>query len=177
MHPVLIVVVAMCAGMLLTVALLFRKLSSPGSSLPVTAEWIEALSLEHYRPMMRLLDPGDITFLRSQPGYTPAMSANLRIQRCRVFRGYLSCLSADFSRVCTALRLVMLHSGQDRPDLASVLLHHQLMFASGLLLVQARLFLYRWGIGTVDAMSLVKLFDLMRLELRHMVPMAEPTNA
>src|SRR5271166_6601390 len=98
MHPVLMVAAATFAGMLLAVALLFRKLSSPGSSLPVTAEWIEALSLEHYRPMMRLLDGQDISFLRSQPGYTPAMARNLRMQRCRVFRGYLRCLSADFSR-------------------------------------------------------------------------------
>jgi len=163
--------------MLLAVALLFRKLNSPVNSLPVTAEWIEALSLEHYRPMMRLLDGQDIAFLRSQPGFTPAMATHLRIQRCRVFRGYLRCLSADFSRVCTALRLVMLHSGLDRPDLASVLVHHQLMFACGLLLVQIRLVLYRWGIGTVDAVSLVKLFDLMRLELRNMVPMSQPANA
>lgn len=177
MQPVLIVAAVTCAGMLLAVAVLFRKISSPGSSLPVTAEWIEALSLDHYRPMMRLLDGQDIAFLRSQPGFTPAMAANLRLQRCRVFRGYLRCLSADFGRVSTALRLVMLHSGLDRPDLASVLMHHQLMFAGGLFLVQVRLFLYRWGIGTVDAASLVKLFDLMRLELRNMVPMAEPAGA
>lgn len=167
----------MCAGMLVAIAFLFRKLSSPGSSLPVTAEWIEALSLDHYRPMMRLLDGEDIAFLRSQPGFTPAMAKNLRAQRCRVFRGYLGCLSADFGRVCTALKLVMLHSGLDRPDLASVLVHHQLMFACGVLLVQVRLFLYRWGIGTVDATSLVGLFDLMRVELRNMVPMTASANA
>jgi hypothetical protein len=173
MQPVLIVTAATCLGMLLAVALLFRKLSSPGSCLPVTAEWIEDLSLEHYRPMMRLLDGQDLAFLRSQPGFTPAMEAHLRVQRCRVFRGYLRCLNADFSRVSTALKLVMLHSGMDRPDLASVLLHHQLMFASGVAMVQVRLFLYRWGVGTVDVTSLVKLFDVMRLELRSMVPMAE----
>ena len=173
MQPVFIIAACICAGMLLAIALLFRKLSSPGSCLPVTAEWIEALSLEQYRPMMRLLDGQDLAFLRGQPGFTPAMEVRLRVQRCRVFRGYLRCLDADFSRVCTALKLVMLHSGLDRPDLASVLLHHQLMFASGLVVVQVRLFLYRWGLGTADVASLVNLFDVMRLELRSMVPMAE----
>ena len=177
MNPMLMVAAAACSGMLLAILLLFRKLNSPGSRLPVTAEWIEALSLEHYRPMMRLLDGRDIAFLRSQPGFTPVMVTNLRVQRCRVFRGYLHCLSADFSRVCTALRLVMLHSALDRPDLASALVHHQVMFACGMLLVQGRMFLYRWGVGTADAASLVGLFDLMRLELRSMVPMAEPAGA
>src|SRR5690348_5963860 len=138
MNPVLLIAAAMCAGMLVDIAFLFRKLSSPGSSLPVTAEWIEALSLEHYRPMMRLLNGQDIAFLRAQPGFTPAMATNLRLQRCRVIRGYWSCLSADFGRVCTALKLVMLHSGLDRPDLASVLLHHQLMFGCGVLLIEVR---------------------------------------
>jgi hypothetical protein len=177
MNPALIVVGLTFVGMLLAVALLFRKLNSPGGSLPVTAEWIDALSLEHYRPMMRLLDGQDLAFLRGQPGFTPAMAVNLRLKRCRVFRGYLRCLSADFGRVCTALKVVMLHSGIDRPDLASILVHHQLMFASGLATVQVRLLLYRWGIGTVDVASLVKLFDTMRLELRSMVPMGEPACA
>jgi hypothetical protein len=173
MNPVLIVIGAAFVGMLLAVAFLFYKLNAPGCSLPVTAEWIDELSLEHYRPMMRLLDGQDSIFLRGQPGYTPAMAVHLRVQRCRVFRGYLRCLTADFSRVCTALKLVMLQSGLDRPDLASVLLHHQVLFASGLAMVQVRLFLYRWGLGTVDAASLVKLFDGMRLELQSVVPMAE----
>jgi hypothetical protein len=43
--------------------------------------------------------------------------------------------------------------------------------------VKVRLFLYRWGLGTVDAASLVKLFDAMRLELQSVVPMAEPAFA
>jgi len=85
MQPVFMIAACTCAGMLLAIALLFRKLSSPGSSLPVTAEWIEALSLEQYRPMMRLLDGQDLEFLRGQPGFTPAMEVRLRVQRCRVF--------------------------------------------------------------------------------------------
>lgn len=177
MNSVLIVAAIACSGVLLAVTLLFRKLRAPGNSLPVTAEWIEALSVEHYRPMMRLLDGQDLEFLRSQPGFRPSMAENLRVQRCRVFRGYVRCLTADFTRVCTALKLVMLHSGMDRPDLASVLVHHQIMFACGLVTVHARLFLYRCGICTVDVMSLVKLFDVMRVELQTLVPMAEPMCA
>jgi hypothetical protein len=177
MNPVLIIASVMLVGMLLALVVLFRRLGSSGSSLPVTAEWIEELSMEPYRPMMRLLNGQDLEFLRSQPGFTPAMATRLRAQRCQVFRGYLRRLNADFGRVCTALKLVMLHSGTDRPDLASVLVNHQLMFAYAMSLVHVRLLLYRWGLGSVDVASLVKLFDVMRLELQSMVPMAEAAGA
>jgi hypothetical protein len=170
MISVAILAVAILVVLISVVALLVRSLGSAGQSLPVTAEWIDELSTERYRPMLRLLDSSDLEFLRSQPGYTPRMESNLRAQRCAIFRGYLRCLNMDFRRVCMALKLVMAQSQQDRPDLASVLVHHQIMFTSGMVAIQARLFLYRWGVCTVDVSSLVQIFDVMRLELRTMMP-------
>jgi hypothetical protein len=157
--------------------MLLRNLGSAHRSLPVTAEWIDELSLERYRPMMRLLDSRDIEFLRSQPGYTSKMESRLRAQRCQLFRGYVRCLDLDFQRVCMTLKLLMVQSQQDRPDLAAVLVHQQFLFASGLLVVQGRLLLYRWGVCNVDATSLVQVFDCVRLELRHLVPAAMPVCA
>jgi hypothetical protein len=150
--------------------LLVRKVAFNGSSLPLTAEWIDELSIERYRPMMRLLDGGDLEFLRSQPGFTPRMATKLRVQRCQIFRGYLRCLNGDFQRVCAAMKVLMLQSRHDRPDLAGVLVQHQAMFAWGMAMVYSRLFLYRWGVCGVDVTSLVRIFDLMRLELRSLVP-------
>jgi len=169
-------VVVLAALVSATVALL-RRLSPSHRSLPVTAEWIDELSTDRYRPMMRLLDSRDIEFLRSQAGYTRKMESKLRAQRCQIFRGYLRCLDGDFKQVCMALKLVMVQSEQDRPDLSAVLAHHQLMFASGLMVAQVRLLLYRWGICTVDASSLVKIFDVLRIELRTLVPTAMPVCA
>jgi len=105
------------------------------------------------------------------------MEAKVRAQRCRIFRDYLDCLDNDFKRVCLALKPVLADSAQDRPDLAAALVQQQLMFASGLLGAHCRLFLYRWGICSVDASSLVKIFDSMRLELRSLVPSAMPVCA
>ncbi len=156
---------------------LVRRLGSSDSTLPVTAEWIEELSTDRYRPMVRLLDSADIKFLRSQPGFTSKMEARVRAQRCRIFRGYLNCLDSDFKRVCLALKLVLAHSAQDRPDLAAALVQQQLTFASGLLGAHFRLFLYRWGMCSVDVSSLVKIFDKMRLELQTLVPAAMPVCA
>jgi hypothetical protein len=172
MISVVALLVVTLAALVTALVILVRSLGSAGQSLPVTAEWIEELSIERYRPMLRLLDSSDLEFLRSQPGYSPRIESNLRAQRCHIFRGYLRCLNTDFRRVCMALKLVMAQSQQDRPDLASVLVHHQIMFTSGMVAIQARLFLYRWGICTVDVSSLVQIFDVMRLELRTMMPTA-----
>ena len=173
MNPAMILATVTCLGL----ALLFCKLSSRVSSLPVTAEWIEELSVERYRPMLRLLDGEEIERLRSQPGFTAAMAARFRVRQCQVFRVYLRSLTMDFSRVCTALKIVMSQSGLDRPDLASVLIHQQMLFSCGLVAVHFRLFLYRWGICNVDVANLVKIFDAMRLELQSMVPMGQPMSA
>src|ERR1700732_3461317 len=111
MNPVMFFAAVTCLGMVVALVLLVCKPGSRVSSLPVTAEWIEQLSVEHYRPMLHLLDGEDIELLRSQPGFTPAMAVKLRIQQCRVFRGYLRSLTLDFGRAGTALTLVRSRSG------------------------------------------------------------------
>src|SRR5208283_1536585 len=147
-----------CSAMSLALFVVIRKIGFAGSDLPVTAEWIDELSIERYRPMARLLDGGDMEFLRSQPGFTPDILNKLRSQRCQIFRGYLRCLQNDFGRVCSAIELVMLQSRHDRPDLAAALVRHQLMFATGMVTVYCRLALFQWGLCGVDVAGLVKSF-------------------
>ena len=166
--------VVACAALVFALVLLIRKLAFTESTLPLNADWINELSIERYRPMMRLLDGGDLEFIRSQPGFTARMAAKVRMQRCQIFRGYLRCLTADFSRVCAAMKILLLQSQHDRPDLAGILIQRQTLFAFGMLTVQTRLLLYRWGVCGVDVTSLVKIFDLMRLDLRSLVPAAVP---
>jgi len=170
MEYVIAISIATFLALAVALFLLVRKVAGNGSSLPLNAEWIDELSIERYRPMMRLLDGGDLEFLKSQPGFTPRMATKVRIQRCQIFRGYLRCLNGDFQRVCAAIKVLMLQSQHDRPDLAGVLIQHQMMFAGGMATVYLRLFLYRWGLSGVDVTGLVKNFDLMRLELRSLVP-------
>ena len=177
MISIIVISIVVLAALILATVAVLRRLDSPNRSLPVTAEWIDELSIDRYRPAMRLLDSRDIEFLRSQAGFTPKMEAKLRAQRCQIFRGYLRCLDMDFQRVCMALKLVLLHSEQDRPDLSALLVHHRIMFATGLLAARFRLFLYRWGICTVDVTSLLRIFDVMRIELRTLVPAAMPVCA
>jgi hypothetical protein len=161
--------ILLASGVAGVLAYLVRKVALAGE-LPVTSQWIEDLSLDRYRPMLRMLDGGDIEFLRSQPGFTPSMATKLRAQRTQIFRGYLKSLETDFARVCSAIKLIMVQCSNDRSELAETLIRQQVGFAWSMLGVRLRLVLFSWGICGVNVTQLVKLFDSMRLELRTLVP-------
>jgi len=135
-----------------------------------SVKWIDELSVDRYRPMLRLLDREDFEFLRSQPGITSRQVARLRSQRCRIFRGYLRSLSADFGHVCMSLKLLIAESQQDRADLARLLLKRQVQFACSMIQVHLRLILFTWGLSQVDVSGPLRLFDGIRIELATMSP-------
>jgi hypothetical protein len=152
------------------IALLLRRLIVGPKTLPVSVDWINDLSAIRYRPMERLLSAEDERFLARQPGCNRKMVRRMRSERRKLFRNYLACLSTDFGRVSAALRLIMTHAAQDRPDLAGILYKQQVLFIIGLLNVQWRLVLHTLGLGTVDVSGLVNAMEFMRLELRQMIP-------
>jgi hypothetical protein len=140
--------------------------------LPVNAEWIAELSVERYRPMLRLLDDSDLKFLSAQPGFDPHVAVRLRRQRHRIFGCYLTSLQSDFRQTCDALSALVIHSREDRPDLAWLVARKQLAFGLYMLHARWRLALYRWGIGCVNVGCLMNLFDSVCLELHELVPVA-----
>jgi hypothetical protein len=156
---------------------LLRSLTSQSGNLPVTATWIEDLSVERYRPMGRLLGNEDLAFLRTQPGFVPQMAHRLRAARVRIFRDYLGQLERDFRQVSMALKLILVHSGDDRPDLASALLRQQMHFEFALAVARGRLMLYRCGFSGADVSDLVGSFDSMRTELQRLVPASADLQA
>lgn len=167
-----IMAVLIATGFVIALGLVIRRVAFTHSNLPVTAEWIADLSEDRYRPMLRLLDGSDLEFLRLQPGVDRHMAAKLRRERCRIFRGYLQRLQNDFGRATAALKVLMVESREDRPDLAAALLHHQLAFGWGMVSARVRLFFYRWGgVGSVDVSGLVHVFDAVRTELRNALPL------
>src|SRR5579862_4712558 len=162
-----------CLAVGAVLAFLFRRLIAGPKSLPVSVDWINDLSIARYRPMERLLSEGDFRFLVSQPGIDKKALRRMRTERRKIFRGYLACLSRDFSLVGAALRLMMMYSAQDRPDLAGILYKQQALFVLGMMRVQWRLVLHAFGLGNVDVSGLVRAMEFMRLELRQMIPAAE----
>jgi hypothetical protein len=136
---------------------------------PVTAQWIEELSVDRYHPMMRLLEPEDLDFLRGQPGFTWRIPNRLREQRCQHFRSYLRTLDQDFQQVSMALRLIRLHSSHDHTDLAAALIRREFGFALRMIAVRLRLFLFRSNLCRVDAAGVIQMFDSMRLQFKGLI--------
>ena len=66
--------IAVAAGLIFAV----RKLAYPAVALPATLDWIDELSTERYRPMLRLLSNDEIQFLSRNP---PALRHLSRISR------------------------------------------------------------------------------------------------
>src|ERR1700674_5051484 len=161
----LVAVVALLAAALGVTLFVVFRLALARPSLPVNLEWLEELSMDRYRPMMRLLDGEDLEFLQSTPGFPPEMASRLRKERWHIFRRYLRCLESDFQRVCCAVKILMVQADQDRPDLAALLLRSQIAFGWGVLAIQFRVSLYSYGVGTVSVLALLKQFEAMRLEL------------
>jgi hypothetical protein len=170
MNMVLAVFLVAAVAVLAALVAVLLKAASQKAPLPATADWIDEVSVERYRPMLRLLEEDDFEFVRSRPGSTPQIVAQLRRQRCQIFRGYLESLRCDFGRVSTALRLVMVQAGHDRPDLARTVVRAHVAFTFGIVAVQVRLALYSWGLGSVSAASVLGVFDNLRRELRTLVP-------
>ncbi len=160
---------AVLVGLIAAFANLARHFASP-HHLPVTADWIDELAVERYRPMLRLLSQEDLRVLRARPGCTRQMVTRFRRQRCQMFQMYLRQLDGDFKRLSMALKIVMVQSKDDRPDLALVLLQNQMTFACEMMMAWSQSVCYRYGVGAPNVTGLLKLIDSMRLELRTLVP-------
>jgi hypothetical protein len=160
----------------LALVLLYRKLSSQSDS-EVALDQCLVLSLEKYRPMERLLQEQDFRFLATQPGFSPQLGRRFRTERRRIFRGYLRNLKKDFGRVSLAFRILIVHSVEDRGDLAASLVRLRLMFAVGMLAVEGRLLLHAAGLGTVDVSGLVASLETMQGQMRLMLTPSQAVTA
>jgi len=170
MSIVIAIAILTCIALAVGVVVMVRRLACPRVELPATLNWIEELSTERYKPMLRLLGEEELSFIRRQPGFTPHMEAQFRRQRCQVFRGYLRSLSSDFNRVSIALKLLMVQASTDRPDLAATLVRTRIAFTFALIAAHFHVVLYCFGLSRFDASQLLHLFNSMRVELRTLVP-------
>jgi hypothetical protein len=126
--------------------------------------------------MTRLLGGDDLAFLTSDPQSNAARVREFRKRRAQVFRGYLQCLHTDFRRISMAIRVMMVQSRDDRPDLAGILLRRQVSYAAAAATVRVQLWLYQFGICEVDSSRLVRTFEALRLDLRALRHRTAPTH-
>ena len=112
--------------------------------------------ISHYRPMLRLLGDED-TDLTSQPGTRGEVLARRR----QLFREYLLDLGRDYGRLLARVRLSMVESGVDRPDLAKALLRHRALFAITMCRIEFRLRLHELGIGSENLSGLADAINVL----------------
>lgn len=122
------------------------------------------------RPMERLLREDDFAYLASLPGYKPEVGERLRARRVAVFRGYLSQVETEFHRLHLALRLLSLTSGQDRPELARLLLEQRILFSYRMLQVRLRLTLFGFGVRPVGTGDIVRTVEILRDQIATLQP-------
>jgi hypothetical protein len=162
-------------GVAVAVLLLVRKLAGPATISQCDPEWISNFSVARYRPMLRLLDEADYSFLATQPGYSKKYINRLRAERRAIFRAYLRNLVRDFHRLHMAARMVLVYAPQDRQDLAMTLMRQRFLFMFAVVAIEFRLVLHAAGLGTVDVRNLLGALDNMRLNVGQLAASPLPT--
>ena len=137
----------------------------------------DLFSPTRYKAMERLLDETDEKFLKSQLRFDRQTEKKFRATRIKIFRGYMHQLSADFERVSKAVKVLMVQSKTDRPDLAGLLMKQQFTFTFAIMTVECKLFLYGLGWRGVDAKALVEPLIEMRSQLQLLAGIANPAAA
>src|ERR1017187_6971682 len=116
---------------------LTRHFAAP-QPISVSAEWLDRLSFET-TDLLRLLGEEDHQVLHSQPGFTHKSATNLRMQRWQLLQEHLPRLKDDFKLICMAVKVIIVQSKRDRPDLARVLVRSQITFAYRIMMVRFQL--------------------------------------
>lgn len=147
--PMAAVIVAGCA------ALYVSKLNA----LSVSSAALSARA-GRYRPMLRLLSEDDFAPVQGNK----QLLRRLRAERTAIFRGYLRCLARDYGSLLAGLRMAVVHSSVDRPDLARAILRNRMLFAGLLCRLDMLLFLHRAGIHGIDVTGLVEALDALRVQ-------------
>jgi hypothetical protein len=157
--------------------LLFRKLTSDKRQTAPLGDLENLFAPSRYKPMERLLDPADSSFLSSQPACTRGVMRRFRASRLGIFRGYARCLGRDFTRVSSALKMIMIHAPVDRSALAGLLLKQRLVFSFGMMSLQFRLVLHSfgWSAPQADVRNLVEALDALRSQLRTVALTMQPS--
>jgi hypothetical protein len=120
------------------------------------------LSTDRFRPMLRLLSDDDLAIV---PAGSKLLKT-LRARRRELFREYLHCLTRDYGRLLAGVRLAIVRSGTDRPDLARALAKNRILFAIAICKIEMRLALHVTGIANVEIAGLVDAVEVLRSQVR-----------
>ena len=129
-----------CPGLVVVMVRLTRHFAAP-QPISVSAKWLDRLSFET-TDLLRLLGEEDHQVLHTQPGFTHKSATKLRMQRWHLLQEHLPRLKDDFRLLCLAVKVIIVQSKRDRPDLARVLVRSQMTFSYLMMMVRLHL---AWG--------------------------------
>jgi hypothetical protein len=173
-----VVIIAPAIGFILLAAgfcvIFARLISRDRIGLPA-AESDDICSPMRYRVMERLLAEADQKLVASVGDRR--MARKFRKVRVRIFRGYMMQLSEDFNRICKTIKLLMVTSQVDRPDLAGFLMKQHLLFVFAMVSVEVKLFFYGVGWSNVDVHRLTESVNAVCAQLQSLAAIVEPSGA
>jgi len=147
---------------------MFRRLTRRATFDPL--EWLEDFSASAYRPMERLLDNRDYTFLAAQAGFEPSIARRLRRERVGIFHSYLAEMIRDFHRLMLAARVVSVFASEDQSAFIATLWRVRWSFYASVVAVEIHVALHWLGIGTVDVQGLLASMHRMELDTMRLLP-------
>ena len=127
------------AAAVVIVGFLISKLAARLTSSELPDDLLSSFSIETYRPMERLLDEADYSFLAQQAGFEPSVAKQLRAQRRKIFRVYLWEMVADFNSLVNLAKFMLVHAPSDRPELALAISSIQAQFYWNVFMTEVRL--------------------------------------
>ena len=129
-----------------------------------------AASAIRYRPMLRLLNEEGV-------GSGPVRA--FRARRRAIFRKYLRCLVQDYGQLLAGIRLAMVASGVDRPELARALAKNRFLFMLAICRIEFALVAHAAGFnapGIPDLSGLIAGVDVLRGQLNVFQPGLVPAR-
>lgn len=104
-----------------------------------------------YAPMLRILDPDELSFIQRQKGCTPEIERAFRQRRRLVFRQYLTALRQDFRVLDHQAHHAVLASEVDCSHLVRQLAYQRMVFQRQMLALEGILVLERLGLSSLTS--------------------------
>lgn len=162
---VLIAIGLIAVLILLTIGVLLYRLSLRVDRDACDPAWLESFSLDHFAPMERLLDSSDLRFLESQPGYRPALKAQLIRERRKALLGYIRLLTRDFNQLIAIAKLMLVYSNEEHSEFGVALWRQQLAFHVAVWSLRGRLVLRPFGGHAADGRNLLDALGRLRQQI------------
>jgi hypothetical protein len=121
------------------------------------------ISIERYLPMLRLMQPNDLEFLRNRTALSRRRVTRIRKQRAHLALSFLRCLESDFAQLCAAIRvLIALQPDHIQPAASRRLRRHITNFRGATLLLRLRLLVLRQGMVSNGGIRVLAEFETVR---------------